>query len=292
MKYNQETFLNRCEIIHDKFYDYSETVFISSNKKIDIICPKHGHFNQLAKKHLSGSGCSKCSHENHRITQHEFIERSIKIHNNKYNYELAEYINHSSKVKIICPEHGIFSQSPNNHMTHKKGCGKCNGGIKYTKETFLQKAKEIHGNKFKYNLENWTNSNNKIKMICEKGHEFSQLPVAHLRGQSCQKCKSYDRIYNNKEFIKLAKMTHFDKYDYSETEYKSSTEKILIKCVKCKDIFTQRPKNHLFGQGCPKCCNNSISKMEKSWLDYLGIHEEYRHKTVKINNKNFINFFH
>jgi hypothetical protein len=39
------------------------------------------------------------------------------VHNNKYDYSKVEYINTNSKVKIICPIHGEFEQTPHNHLT-------------------------------------------------------------------------------------------------------------------------------------------------------------------------------
>ena len=43
-----------------------------------------------------------------KLTQEEFIKRSIIFHKNKYDYSLSNYINNYTKVKIICPIHGVF----------------------------------------------------------------------------------------------------------------------------------------------------------------------------------------
>ena len=45
-----------------------------------------------------------------------FISKSKLIHNNKYDYSLVEYVNYNTKVKIICPFHGVFEQTPNDHL--------------------------------------------------------------------------------------------------------------------------------------------------------------------------------
>lgn len=48
-----------------------------------------------------------------------------KVKNNdKYDYSLVEYKTAHTKVKIICKKHGVFEQSPNNHL-NGKGCPKC-----------------------------------------------------------------------------------------------------------------------------------------------------------------------
>lgn len=59
-----------------------------------------------------------------KLTQQEFIDKAIKIHGDKYDYSLVNYINNNTKVKIICKKHGIFEQKPNNHLSNN-GCPVC-----------------------------------------------------------------------------------------------------------------------------------------------------------------------
>ena len=49
-----------------------------------------------------------------------FVYKSKKIHGDKYDYSLVNYINNKTKVEIICSEHGIFKQRPTDHLN---GCG-------------------------------------------------------------------------------------------------------------------------------------------------------------------------
>lgn len=42
----------------------------------------------------------------------DFVNKSNTIHNNFYDYSLVEYKNNKLKVKIICPIHGTFEQTP------------------------------------------------------------------------------------------------------------------------------------------------------------------------------------
>lgn len=57
------------------------------------------------------------------MNKENFIIKSINFHGNKYDYSLVEYVNNNTKVKIICPIHGIFEQIPSSHFKH--GCKKC-----------------------------------------------------------------------------------------------------------------------------------------------------------------------
>ena len=81
-----------------------------------------------------------------KLLKVDFISKSNQVHNNKYDYSKVEYINTTTKVCIICPEHGEFWQTPKAHM---KGQGRpsCKGGVKMTQSEFIRKASELHNNK-------------------------------------------------------------------------------------------------------------------------------------------------
>jgi len=49
--------------VHGDLYDYSKMVYKGSDKKIDIICKKHGIYKKIASVHKLGQGCPKCSRE-------------------------------------------------------------------------------------------------------------------------------------------------------------------------------------------------------------------------------------
>jgi hypothetical protein len=122
-----DDFLKAANEKHNNKYLYKN--YKSMKSKVTIICPNHGNFNQMAYKHLMGQTCPLCSQESRRLNILDFIERSKYIHKDKYDYSKVEYVNHSTKVTIICPTHADFKQTPNNHMTHNKGCPKCSVNI-------------------------------------------------------------------------------------------------------------------------------------------------------------------
>ena len=53
-----------------------------------------------------------------------FIERSEKVHKNKFDYSKSVYVGATKPITIICPEHGEFVTLPYNHM-NGHGCFKC-----------------------------------------------------------------------------------------------------------------------------------------------------------------------
>jgi very-short-patch-repair endonuclease len=166
--------------------------YINSQTKIDIICRIHGVFRQIPHSHLLGIGCAKCGFEKNSITQRksvkQYIDDANEIHNGKYDYSLVEYRNNGTKIKIICPIHGVFSQNASDHLSGS-GCRKCAGYDKTTEE-FIQQAKLIHDEKYNYSLVNYVDARTKVAIICDKHDVFFQSAYVHLGGQGCPKCKS------------------------------------------------------------------------------------------------------
>jgi len=121
-------FIIKSKNIHGDIYDYSKTNYINNRTKIIIICKIHGEFLQIPSKHLSKSGCAKCSKIRNAkkctFTKEEFIEKAIKIHGDTYDYSKVEYINWKTNILIICKIHGEFFQQPNNHLQGST-CRKC-----------------------------------------------------------------------------------------------------------------------------------------------------------------------
>ncbi len=133
-------FVERAIKIHGNKYDYSETRYINGKTKVKIICPEHGAFEQAARAHASGYGCQKCKARDHTKTTHQFIECAIKIHGNKYDYSETRYINAKTKIKIICPEHGAFMQTPPHHQ-EGNGCPLCKHPVSKVETRWLDGLK-------------------------------------------------------------------------------------------------------------------------------------------------------
>ena len=129
-KKTTEEFIDAAKKIHGNKYDYSKVIYERKDKKVCIICPKHGEFWQSPHQHLNGQKCPICANEinglKKRLTFEEFVRKAKKVHGDKYDYSLVNYKTTDDKVKIICPEHGEFLQSPHNHIGQKQGCPKCN----------------------------------------------------------------------------------------------------------------------------------------------------------------------
>lgn len=196
------------------------------------------------------------------MSREDFIKKSRIAHGDKYDYSLVEYENNSTKVKIICKEHGIFEQDPKNHYLQKQGCSKCSGLHKLTKSEFIKKCIDIHGDRYDYSLVEYINNKTKVKIVCKEHGIFEQKPNNHLNGQNCAFCTNNNIKSTTEDFIRKSKQKYGeDKFDYSLTDYRNNSAKVKIIC-KEHGVFEQHAQNHLGDKmktPCRKCY--SLSKM-------------------------------
>lgn len=202
-----EEFINRCKTIHNNYYIYDDSCYTGLHNKIDIRCPEHGTFSQIALNHLVGHGCKICGSKLRRFhrakntsriknefkyTTKQFIELAIAKHGDRYDYSRVEYINSQHKITIICKVHGEFEQFPQYHL-QGYGCKLCvplylsdlnARGV----DDFIRIANEVHGHKYNYSKVIYINQDTDVEIICDDHGSFYQKPRHHLRGQSCAKC--------------------------------------------------------------------------------------------------------
>ncbi len=221
------------------------------------------------------------------------LETLNKIHENKYDYIISDYENMHSKIKVICKEHGIFEIRCYHHFKGR-GCRKCkkiNDG-----KIFIEKSKIIHNDKYDYSLVEYENQRCKVKIICKKHGEFTQVPYLHLSGSGCPKCFNESR-YNNQEletnkFIDLSIKKHGNRFDYSKCIYINSKTKVNIICKKHGE-FKQIPSSHLnFKEPCPKCRKLSKSEIIKIFNkkhNNLYDYSKFIYDDNTTNTKSYIN---
>ena len=199
-------------------------------------------------------------------TTEQFIEDAKKIHGDKYDYSKVEYINNHTKVLIICPKHGEFPQTPNDHLDGC-GCKDCweerrGDAVRKTTEQFIEDAKKVHCDKYDYSLVEYKNSNTPVKIIhkeCER--VFKQKPSNHLDGCGCIYCYGTPKK-TTEQFIEDARKVHGDKYDYSLVEYVNNKTEVKIICP-IHGVKIQTPLQHLTTCGCPDCAPNKKLTFEE-----------------------------
>jgi len=209
----------------------------------------------------------------------KFIEESIKIHGNRYNYKNTKYTNARTKIKIICPEHNEFEQLPGNHK-RGNGCPKCIYN-KLTKKEVLKQFKKIHGDKYDYSLIDYNGDNVKVKIICSEHGVFKQVPGIHKLGSGCKKCAGLEKL-DNEKVVEQFKETHGDKYNYSLINYINAHTKVNIICPE-HGRWRQTPNNHKNGNGCPICKESKGERKIRNLLNENKVNfiSQYKFKDCK-----------
>jgi very-short-patch-repair endonuclease len=209
-------------------------------------------------------GCSEEKHGKDEKTL-QFIRKGREKYGWKnLDYSLTKYTRHEEKIIYVCEKHGQIEQNARYFLDSKRcGCTKCSGIYRYTTEEWIQKAREVHGNKYDYSKVIYKRSRDKVIIICPEHGEFLQIPSGHLSGKKCRQCsytnrtreiltKSKDKFHKN-----IAKLGGKVIGKYKEAN-------IPVECVcpkghECKP----RPACIQQGHGMCKACAGKCPKIAK-----------------------------
>lgn len=232
-KITTEQFIAKAQEVHGNKYDYSKSVYKAAKQKVIITCPAHGDFLQTPDAHLrQAQGCPKCKFSKLSIDRRKsidaFIQQANAVHNHTYDYSQFEYINEKTKGIIICPKHGSFLQTPDNHLKGR-GCPKCQASkgelfvqtyleqmnIQYIRQYKIQ-IPEKNGNRKYVYIDFYLPNQN---VFIEYNGKQHYMPVKHFGGelkfaQQIERDK-YVRDYCNVKGISLIEIDYkqdtFDK---------------------------------------------------------------------------------
>lgn len=209
-----------------------------------------------------------------RYSTEEIIEAFREAHGNYYDYRYVEYKDAHTPVRIICPKHGEFLQSPHHHK-RGRGCPKCGaergaaktkGQPRKTTKQFIEDAKAVHGNRYDYSKTVYTGVFNPVTITCPKHGDFSMLATEHLKGRGCRHCgyenrrRGVDsaRAVPQEEFLIRLQKRFGAKIECLHYNGISNNGEFI--CHKHNKIFTITPKQLLKKQGCPICSSEYRSE--------------------------------
>jgi len=213
-------------------------------------------------------------------TTEEFIQDAIKVHGDKYDYSKVEYKNSSSKVIIICKEHGEFKQNAGNHIHNKSDCSKCKTrNIKYSIKECQNIAKE---NKGECLSNKYINKDKKLKWKCKEGHLFEKRLGSINKNSWCPKC-SGKKKYTLEEVCQYAITKNGN---CLSKEYINSSTKMEWKC-KEGHIWENTFGHIKHGQWCPYCSgkyNNNIELCKEIAISRGGecLSKDYINSSTKM----------
>lgn len=245
-----EEFVNNLKALHPNLEVLS--LYNGDKKYITVKCLIHDYVfktkpNWLKQNH----GCQKCYDErrsiNQRKTTEQFIIEAQKVHGNEYVYSKVNYKNNSTKVCIICLEHGEFWQTPNKHL-NGQGCPKCaikkNGlNRRLTQEEFEKKANNIHLNKYIYHND-YQGCDKDILITCRIHGDFKQNAYIHLNGSGCPKCNQSKLELQVETYLKEHNINYISQYEITTNKRKQYLDfylpnlNIAIECQGGQHFFS------------------------------------------------------
>lgn len=196
-KLTTEDFIAKARAVHGDKYDYSKVDYIGRSIEVCITCPVHGDFWQKPCSHVSNKcGCQKCGEiaksNKRKNNQEDIIKRFREVHGNIYDYSEVEYIDYHKNVKIRCLKHGVFEQTPNNHISQKQGCPEC-ARIKRAQSKTLSHEEQValiaERNPYVDVLGTIVDDKTPVLcrcIICE--HKWEPIPFNLKRGEGCPRC--------------------------------------------------------------------------------------------------------
>lgn len=203
-----------------------------------------------------------------QLTIEEFIKKATSLHSGKYSYHLVNYKSTSNKVTVVCPIHGNFDVSANNHLYNKTGCKQCGIISRSNKKRndFEKRAKKTHGDYYDYSKVKYKRLDERVTIICPEHGEFTQIPSSHFRGNGCKLCSG--KSWNTEIFIKKSKEKWGEKYGYLKTNYLGYDKKITLTCPEHGDFITYA-SSHLTSvhAGCKNCYIQSMRLTTEEFID-------------------------
>lgn len=182
-------------------YSYEKSLYFDDDTPLTIQCTLHEEFEVLPKKLLKTNQlpCPQCNKINknhtHKKTvynQQTFIDTCIQANGDRFDYSTIDFKGFNYNIYPKCHKHGTISvKNPATHLTYTT-CPKCRGELKrYSTETFIQKAKELHGDLFDYTNSVYSSAREPIDIFCNYCKQTFTVNQAyfHLQGNGCNLCR-------------------------------------------------------------------------------------------------------
>jgi very-short-patch-repair endonuclease len=213
-------FIEDAKKVHGDLYDYSFVEYMNTKTPVTIVCNVHGKFKQSPKVHRKGMGCKECATDKRRITTDQFISRSNKTHDGYYLYGDIIVTAVTDMVQITCPEHGAFTQQAGRHMVGRK-CTECAKKLRtLTREQFVERSEQTHGELYEYSLVEYTNIHTKVQVVCTTHGPYLVSPALHIQRTGCPSCTSSKGQLAVRLFLKKHEISFLEEYRFPDCRNK------------------------------------------------------------------------
>lgn len=293
------------EKFHKRFggsftFPYIETEYENNKSYITVKCARCGNEVKRQPNYLLNPKydhiCNECPH------LFSYEELSSLAQGNKLKVYDGLKDKRKDNVTAICEIHGEYKTCISSVLKNKYACKKCVivHALNYKRvsiDDFTNILKEKYPSISILNPEEYVNTSIKLQFICNVcNHTFTRKPNTFICAKLANPCPvcskkviAEKRTKTTKAFIDDAiKRYGTDKFDFTDTIYTKSSEKVEIKCKECGRTFSIEANSFLSrGHGCPyHNCNSSVKEKEiSSFLSSLGVNYETNDRTVLNGNE-------
>ena len=113
-------------------------------------------------------------------------------------------------------------------------------------------------------LSKYINSYIKVKIRCDKGHEYNVTPNSFKNGSRCPKCPSKYTIQAKKQFKELVDQEGYELL----SDYKNTITKVKLKCPEGHE-YSVKPIKFKSGRRCPKCSGKCSEYAKEQFIQTL-----------------------
>lgn len=266
-------FINKAVSKHGNEFNYDEIDYINLLTPIKILCTAHNsYFYQTPKQHLrTNTGCSFCL-KNTKKTTEQFVSESKAIHGNLFDYSQTVYNGKDCKVTIICNNHGPWQTRASVHLKGF-GCPSCSSNKPYITESYIEKAREVHKNKYTYEHTDYSGAFSTVQITCPYHGTWSTKAYSHIAGRGCAKCFHEEnrfaaRIHSNKSaFLYYIKLICEDKIYYKIGVTSLSVEERFKRDTSYSNVEIHPLDIEYFP------CGGDAYMKEKYILSYYSLHK-------------------
>lgn len=292
-----EQFLNRASELFGNKYTFPNISeeYENTRSLITIKCLICGNvYKKRAIDFLqSTNGGCKCKLKNIKTIDFNSL---LLLSNNRDIISFSGYKNIDDIIFVVCPIHNITYKTTIFDILQKKNrCPKCNVKINKKEIEFRNKLKELCGDKITYKSEDFINLSTPLQFYCTTCNKsFKRIPYTFFQGKLQNVCPFESKKESNNIKTKTTEQYILDvkrlygneAFDFTNTQYTLSKNKVTLKCNKCNRYFTIEANSLLQGHSCPyHYCNQS--KPEEEIADFirnLGFQVETHNRNI-INDK-------
>lgn len=236
--------------------------FENIRSSVTANCKEHGGFEStvysiIKTKH---NGCPKCKS---LLEGEVFIKKAVELHGDRYVYDKDNYISSRDFMDILCVKHNkVFQQRPSAHL-QGQNCPECGNeasieNSRMSKEDFVKRCIEIHGNLYDYSDTVYKGAKTLCKVKCPVHGEVSIKPLTLLAGDGCKFCskEEYRKKYEDSFLKRVAERKEYSHLDFSKAYYVNNSTKVEGYCKDHDEWFKSTPNKILDSSpiaGCKTC---------------------------------------